>query len=125
MGTAVLERNRLLPEVHTGKDKRIDAKRVAQLLGLSSRELAEVLGITERGLNKNPTSANIQDTLGKIVGMVSSLKAELGGNVGYVQMWFRTGNPRLAGHTPLEALKEGKLEVLLRLVHRLEAGDSL
>jgi hypothetical protein len=125
MGTTILDRDRLIPEVHTGPDQRIDAKRVAQLLGLSSRELAEVLGITERGLNKNPTSANLQDMLGNIVGMVSSLKAELGGNLKFVQMWFRTGNPVLAGHTPLEALKEGKLEVLLRLVHRLEAGDSL
>jgi Protein of unknown function (DUF2384) len=125
MRIVVLERNRLIPEVHTGNNNRIDAKRVAQLLGLSSRELAEILGITERGLNKNPTSTNIQDTLGKMVGMVSSLRAELGGNLDFVQMWFRTGNPMLAGHTPLEALKQGKLEVVLRLVHRLEAGDSL
>jgi hypothetical protein len=124
MGTTITL-DRILPELHSEDVQRLDARKVARMLGLSNREMADILGITERGLNKNPTSANLQNTLGKIVGILVSLKAELGGNLAYAQMWFHTGNPLLGGDTPLQALKKGRLEVLVRMVHRLEAGDSL
>jgi hypothetical protein len=119
---AVLE---LLPDVHEDDTQVINAKKVADLLKITLQDMADILEVNRSVLTRHPTASSIQPKLGQLVGIISSVKAELEGNLDYTRMWFRTGNRLMAGDTPLEALKKGKLDFLVRAVYRMESGDGL
>lgn len=115
----------LVQEVHESDTQEINAKKVAELLGITIQDMADILGVDRSVLTRHPTASKIQGKLGKLVGVIGSVRAELEGSLDHTRMWFRTGNRLLAGGTPLEALKQGQLEFLVAAIYRMESGDGL
>lgn len=115
----------LVPQLHEPEGQNLDAKRVAEYLGITIEEMAQILDTNRSTLTRHPATAKLQDKLGVLAGIIASVQGELEGNQELTRMWFRTGNRRLAGQTPLQILKEGKLEVLARAVYRMETADGL
>ena len=115
----------IVPEAHEIENQSLNAKKVAELLQISLQDMAQILGVSRSVLTRYPASAKIQDKLGRLVGIIASIRSELEGNLEHTRMWFRTGNRLLGGATPLEILKAGKLDFLLGAVYRMESGDGL
>lgn len=115
----------LVQEAHEPETQELNAKRVAELLGITVQDMADILGMDRSVLTRHPTSSKIQGKLGKLVGVIGSVRAELEGSLDHTRMWFRTGNRLLAGDTPLEALKQGELDFVVGAVNRMESGDAL
>lgn len=121
MASSLLEHTLL--SAHDPETGRYDAKRLAAVLAVSNVEMAEMLGYTPRGVNKNPTSPKLQEKLEELVGLVKRLRELLDGDMGYVRIWLKAPHPDLGGETPLSYLKEGRTEVVATLVHMLETGQ--
>lgn len=110
--------NNSVQELNPPNRKNLNAKLLAELLGVSLQEMAEVLSVDRSLLTRHPTSSKIQ---GKLLGVVEIVRGELEGNLDHTRGWFHTPNRLLAGDTPLQALKQGKLDFLVGVVHRMES----
>ena len=110
-------------EAHDPASGRYDALRLADILALSTEEMARVLRRTPRGLRKNPDSPRLQAELAEVVALTSRLRELLDGSIEYVRIWLRAPHPDLGGRTPLSYLVEGKPEALQALVRAIETGQ--
>lgn len=115
----------LVPQLHEPESQNLDAKRVAEYLGLTIEDMAQILAANRSTLTRHPSTAKLQDKLGVMAGIIASVQGELEGSQERTRMWFRTGNRRLGGQSPLQVLKEGKLQVLARAVYRMETAEGL
>ena len=118
---AVLLRHTLL-EAHSDSG-RFDALQLAKTLGLSTQEMAYILGYTPRGIQKNPDSIRLQEKLGELVSLVLRLRALFNGSMKHVRIWLRAKHPDLEGLSPVEAMQQHGLEVVETLVHMIETGQ--
>lgn len=119
--------NRLLEHTilaaHDPATGRFDASRLAKALNLTTKEMAEILHRTPRGLLKNPDSQQLQSEMARIVQMIVQLRELLDGSMEYVRIWLRSPHPDLGGRTPLSYLVEGKPEVVEALIYAYEVGQ--
>lgn len=119
--------NRLLEHTilaaHDPATGRFDASRLAKALNLTTKEMAEILHRTPRGLLKNPDSQQLQSEMTRIVQMIVQLRELLDGSMEYVRIWLRSPHPDLGGRTPLSYLIEGKPEVVEALIYAYEVGQ--
>lgn len=119
--------NRLLEHTilaaHDPATGRFDASRLAKALNLTTKEMAEILHRTPRGLLKNPDSEQLQSEMGRIVQTIVQLRELLDGSMEYVRIWLRSPHPDLGGRTPLSYLIEGKPEVVEALIYAYEVGQ--
>lgn len=119
--------NRLLEHTvlaaHDPATGRFDALRLAKALNLTTKEMAEILHRTPRGLLKNPDSQQLQSEITRMVGMIVQLRELLDGSMEYVKIWLRSPHPDLGGRTPLSYLIEGKPEVVEALIYAYEVGQ--
>ena len=112
-----------LLSAHDPETGRYDAKRLATALALSNAEMADILGYTPRGLNKNPTSPKLQAKLSELTALTKRLRELLDGDMSYVRIWLKVPHPDLEGRTPLSYLQEGRAEVVETLIYMLETGQ--
>ncbi|AFY91106.1 MbcA/ParS/Xre antitoxin family protein [Chroococcidiopsis thermalis] len=119
--------NRLLEHTilaaHDPATGRFDASRLAKALNLTTKEMADILHRTPRGLLKNPDSQQLQSEMARIVQMIVQLRELLDGSMEYVRIWLRSPHPDLGGRTPLSYLIEGKPEVVEALIYAYEVGQ--
>ena len=115
--------NHTLLSVHDPATGRYDAKRFADVLAITQKEMASIVGYTPRGLGKNPTSSKLQDDLERLVLLVTKLRELLDGDMSLVRVWLKAPHPALGGAKPLEYLEEGRLELVEGLVHAIETGQ--
>jgi len=119
--------NRLLEHTilaaHDPATGRFDATRLAKALNLTTKEMAEILHRTPRGLLKNPDSQQLQSEMARIVRTIVQLRELLDGSMEYVRIWLRSPHPDLGGRTPLSYLIEGKPEVVEALIYAYEVGQ--
>jgi uncharacterized protein (DUF2384 family) len=119
--------NRLLEHTilaaHDPATGRFDASRLAKALNLTTKEMADILHRTPRGLLKNPDSQQLQSEMARIVRMIVQLRELLDGSMEYVRIWLRSPHPDLGGRTPLSYLVEGKPEVVEALIYAYEVGQ--
>ncbi|PSM45816.1 hypothetical protein C7Y66_28370 [Chroococcidiopsis sp. CCALA 051] len=119
--------NRLLEHTilaaHDPATGRFDASRLAKALNLTTKEMADILHRTPRGLLKNPDSQQLQSEMVRIVQMIVQLRELLDGSMEYVRIWLRSPHPDLGGRTPLSYLIEGKPEVVEALIYAYEVGQ--
>ncbi|WP_250126527.1 antitoxin Xre/MbcA/ParS toxin-binding domain-containing protein [Chroococcidiopsis sp. CCMEE 29] len=119
--------NRLLEHIvlaaHDPASGRFDALRLAKALNLTTKEMADILHRTPRGLLKNPDSQQLQSQMARLVRMITQLRELLDGSMEYVQIWLRAPHPDLEGRTPLSYLIEGKPEVVEALIYAYEVGQ--
>lgn len=106
--TQILERHPLDDEVVTDSG-RIDLKKLARSLDLTMPELAAVLGAKPRSLNAHPTAKRPQEAAIKLVQMVNDLSDTLQERR-FALYWLRTPQTELGGDTPLDWLRQGKIE---------------
>lgn len=108
---------------HNPATGRLDALRLAKVLNLTTKEMADILQRTSRGLVKNPDSQQLQSKMVRLVRIITQLRELLDGSMEYVKIWLRAPHPDLKGRTPLSYLVEGKPEVVEALIHAYEAGQ--
>lgn len=112
-----------LLSAHDPETGRYDARRLAATLGISTREMAALIGYTPTGLGKNPASPRLQPKLRELVGLLNRLRALLDGRMDLVRIWLKAPHPYLEGATPLAYLEAGKLDAVETLVYLMESGQ--
>jgi hypothetical protein len=110
-------------KAHDPATGRIDSKRFADVLAISTQEMAKILHRTPRGITKNPASPKIQDDMVRIMKMYQSLLDIFDGSNHYVRIWLKAPHPDLGGQTPLSFLEDGKPEVVESLLRAIETGQ--
>lgn len=115
-----------VPEVHDPDTGRIDAKRLANALGVKQAELARVLKVDRRVLGKNPTLSKLQKRAA-ILERTLAIQIDYLGSVEVARAWLQTANPALDGHTPWEACENVEefpkgLEAVYHMVARAPEG---
>lgn len=121
MATSLLDHTLL--SVHDPSTGRYDAKRLAETLAITQKEMADIIGYTPRGLGKNPTSTKLQPDLERLVKLVTKLRELLDGDMRLVRVWLKAPHPALGNAKPLEYLREGHLDLVEGLVHAIEVGQ--
>lgn len=109
-----------------GTTGRIDAAKVAGLLGLTMTEMGKVCGVTKQAISKNPTSKRLQVKLQPLVEVARGL-LWFGGDEGKFKVWLRTPNPdfpKFRGRqiSPLDVIQKGHAQVVADKVQNLLAG---
>lgn len=121
MATSLLDHTLL--SAHDPTTGRYDAKRLADVLSISQKDMADVVGYTPRGLGKNPASPHLQPRLERLVKLVTTLRELLDGDMGLVRVWLKAPHPALGNAKPLDYLREDHLDLVEGLVHAIETGQ--
>ena len=121
MATSLLDHTLL--SAHDPATGRYDAKLLADVLAVSQKEMAEVVGYTPRGLGKNPASPHLQPQLERLVKLVTTLRELLDGDMSLVRVWLKAPHPSLGNAKPLDYLMEGHLSLVEGLVYAIETGQ--
>lgn len=101
-----------------------NALNIAELLGMSSSEMADYLKIDVSGMRKNPESAKTQARLTKLVALadivIISESAE------YLRAWLRSPNPAMGYRTPADRLlkEENAAEQMLEQIISVLSGQG-
>lgn len=121
MVTSLLDHTLL--STHDPATGRYDALRLADVLAVSQKEMAEMVGYTPRGLGKNPASPLLQPRLERLVKLVMTLRELLDGDMSLVRVWLKAPHPALGNAKPLAYLTAGRLELVEGLVYAIETGQ--
>ena len=121
MATSLLDHTLL--SAHDPATGRYDAKRLADILSISQKEMAGVVSYTPRGLGKNPASPHLQPQLERLVKLVTTLRELLDGDMSLVRVWLKAPHPALGNAKPLGYLAEGRLALVESLVYAIETGQ--
>jgi len=106
----------------TGAQGRYDAQKVAQSLGLSLRELAELLGRNVSTLSRNPEGLDLQEGLAPLI-TVLDLLHRTGASDDGVRAWLRSPIPGLGYSMPLELMRSGNTGRVREALERAVNGD--
>ena len=121
MATSLLDHTLL--SAHDPTTGRYDAKRLADILSISQKEMAGVVSYTPRGLGKNPASPHLQPQLERLVKLITTLRELLDGDMSLVRVWLKAPHPALGNAKPLDYLAEGRLDLVESLVYAIETGQ--
>jgi hypothetical protein len=110
------------PSLRDPGSGRLDAGRIAAVLGVPVSRLARAVGVTQQALSARPDSPKAQSGLQPIARVIAALEEFLPPE--HVQMWANTPLQRLGGETPLEMILDGRAEVLARGIERALDGGS-
>ena len=116
----------MLPEVHDPATGRIDAKKLATVLGVKQAELARALKVDRRVLGNKPTLPKFQERAAMLERALAILIDYLG-SVETTRAWFQTPNPNLENRTPWEVCENVEefpkgLEAVVHMVARAPEG---
>lgn len=106
----------------TGPSGRYNARRVAELMGVSLRELAALLGRDVSALSRAPESVSLQEPLRPLV-TVLDLVGRTGASGDAVRAWLRSPIPGLGYAVPLELLRSGRHEALVQALRDALEGN--
>jgi len=110
-----------LTDTRSPETGKLDARRTAQTLGLTLRELGRVLDRDPSGLSKHPSSAGLQPSLRHLDALALHLREVLG-SLETARMWLRAPNPVLAGEAPMAYLLRGDVAGIEKLLILAETG---
>ncbi len=116
----------LLPEVHDPATGRIDAKKLAAVLGVKQAELARALRVDRRVLGSKPTLPKLQERAAMLERTLAILIDYLG-SAEVARAWFQTPNPNLGDRTPWEVCEKTEefpkgLEAVAHMIARVPEG---
>ncbi|MBI3827298.1 MAG: XRE family transcriptional regulator [Candidatus Rokubacteria bacterium] len=97
---------------------RLDATRVARVMGLTLSQVAKAIGVTPSALSKRPTAGAAQAGLRELEFSWATL-LEMLGEEELARAWLHAGHPDFSGKPPLDYLTEGGAK---RLSDYLRAG---
>jgi hypothetical protein len=98
----------------------LDAKKVADRLGVSVARIASLTPVTRQALNETPDSSRVQEALDPIARSLAVLETALAPE--HVNQWLNASHSRLNGSTPLEALLDGRAERVARMLEIARDG---
>jgi CheY-like chemotaxis protein len=124
--TAVAARTRVpLPpvvaELHDPATGRIDAKKLADYLGIPLASLAKAIGKEYKAVFKTPASEPLQSALAPIHRTVMALHRYFGRRNESLA-WLNTANPELGAKRPKDLVLEGKAEIVADMLGGALAG---
>ncbi|MCK4765708.1 MAG: DUF2384 domain-containing protein [Candidatus Aminicenantes bacterium] len=99
----------------------VDYRKLRNRLGIKAVKLAQAAGKTQRSMQKNPYSENIQDKLRKIVYILVLLKEMLRSEE-EIAIWLRAPNPDYDGLSPMEIITAGKMDSIIRYLEDAQKG---
>jgi len=99
---------------------RLDAKKIADELGISLSRLARIAPISRQALNETPDSVRAQGALDPLARTLHVLGTVLPGE--HVRAWLYAPHARLGGQTPIDAILEGRAEQVARMVEMARDG---
>lgn len=108
-------------ELRDPNNGRLDAKRVAEYLDVSLKQVAEALGENYKAIHKTPSKASLQPKLVPIERTVTILDERFGGR-GRARAWLNTPHPALDGRTALDLILAGHAPVVSDMLEAAEAG---
>jgi putative toxin-antitoxin system antitoxin component (TIGR02293 family) len=110
-------------EAHDHTSGRYHALRLATLLAISVEEMAQVLGVSGRGLRKNPDSPKLQARLARMVQVVQNTRDLFQGSLEYARIWLKSPHPALDGQSPFALIQQGNLEAVEDLLEMIQRGQ--
>ena len=111
----------ILPELHDASTGRIDAQKVADLMGVPLKRFSEGLGINYKAAHRNPSAASFQEALQPVKRSLEILY-EFFGKPPTIRAWLNTPHPDLDGSTALETILENNAKAVLRILENAVAG---
>jgi len=108
-------------ELHDPKSGRIDAREVANFLGVPLARLAGALGVKYPALHKTPSAPGLQEKLRPIkesIDLVSSITISKSD----ARAWLNNPHPDLGGSTPMEVILEGQAGAVVTLLDNALSG---
>ncbi|MEK7405590.1 MAG: antitoxin Xre/MbcA/ParS toxin-binding domain-containing protein [Acidobacteriota bacterium] len=113
---------RMLPILHDPSSGRLDAKRIAEYLGVPVSSLARALGKKTAAVHKSPAAASLQDELAPIARTVGILQEFLR-SPEEIRAWLNSPHPDLGNETPMSLLLDGKGVGVADMLEAALAGD--
>jgi hypothetical protein len=105
------------------KSKRYDALRAAKFLGLTSREMASLLGVRERILLETPDKEAIQPSLSPLIRLAETLIASFGNRPQAIEDYLLLRDPQLDNKTPRQLIKQGMAHILIEMLDGTARGQ--
>ena len=112
-----------LLSAHNPDSGRYDALRLAELLAITPKQMAAIVGYTSAGIRKNPDSERLQGRLEQLTNVVTRLKDQLDGNLSYVKIWLKAPHPALENQSPLAVMEQGHVDAVETLVYMMQTGQ--
>ena len=110
-----------LPALHDQRTGRLHAKRIADYLGVSLKELAGALGVNYTTVHKTPHSAALQTGLQPIKRCLEIL-ATMITDQATVRAWLNSPHPDLGMRTPMDVILNGRVGALCTILENAFAG---
>lgn len=110
-----------LPELRNRVSGRIDARRVADYLGVPLRQLADALQLPYARVHKTPDAARLQDAVAPIIRILELADAALGSDEA-VRMWLNRPLHELENDSPLDVILAGEGGAVETLLQNARAG---
>ena len=106
--------------------RRLDANRIADLLGISRPDIARLCGVSEQSINQTPTGSAIQAKLQPLEDVAHAL-LWCGGNTAKLHAWLNHPSSDFPSvncqkPSPLDLILSGHAELVARKVHNLRTG---
>lgn len=110
-----------LPGLRSAASGRIDARRVAEYLGVPLRRLAEAMEMGYAGLHKTPDAARVQPWLQPVVRALE-LANRAFGSPEQVRIWLNRPLSELEGDSPLRVMLAGEAGAVQTLLENALTG---
>jgi len=110
-----------LPQLHDRDSGRVDARRVADYLGVPLAKLASALGAKYRTLFKTPAAESVQESLRPIKRVLTILSGMVG-DQRMVRAWLNSPHADLGMRTPIQVMLEGHVDAVLRILENALEG---
>ncbi|MBW3572382.1 MAG: DUF2384 domain-containing protein [Gemmatimonadetes bacterium] len=110
-----------LPELRNGRSGRIDARLVADYLGVSLRQLADAMQLPYGRVHKTPDAARLQDAIAPIARILELADAAFGTREA-VLMWLNRPLHELENDSPLSVMLAGEAGAVETLLENARAG---
>ena len=105
----------LLPELHDENTGRINARKVADFMGVPLKPFAEGLGLNYKAVHRNPSASSFQEAIRPVKRSLEILH-EFFGPKETIRIWLNTPHPDLDGATSLATILEGKAFAVSRIL---------
>lgn len=110
-----------LQELHDRETGRIDAKKIADFLGIPLAKLAAPLEVNYQTVYKTPAAPALQQKLRPIkrsLELISGVTRERAD----ARAWLNNAHPDLGGRTPMDIILDGRAGAIVTMLHNAFAG---
>jgi hypothetical protein len=108
-----------VPALRAGSG-RLDAKKIADHLGIPLARLSQIVPVSRQALNETPDSVRVQGALDPLARTLHVLGTVLPPE--HVRGWLNAPHARLGGETPVHAILDGRAEQVARMLEAAREG---